>query len=102
RHGVAVAPIDDTMLISYVLEAGLHGHGLDDLARLWLEHEPITLKSVVGSGKGQKPFRHAGLEAATAYAAEDADITLRLYRRLRPRLVQEGLLSVYETLERPM
>ncbi|HEY1751748.1 MAG TPA: DNA polymerase I [Caulobacteraceae bacterium] len=102
RHGIAVSPIEDTMLISYVLEAGLHNHGMEDLARLWLEHQPISLKDVAGTGKAQKSLRHVGLAEATAYAAEDADITIRLYRLLRPRLAREGLLTVYETLERPL
>ena len=102
RHGIAVAPIEDTMLISYVLEAGLHGHSLEDLAKLWLEHQPIALKEVTGTGKATKRFAHVGLPEATAFAAEDADITIRLYRLLRPQLVKEGLLTVYETLERPL
>jgi DNA polymerase-1 len=102
RYGVRVAPIEDTMLISYVLEAGLHGHGMDELSKLWLDHEPIAFKTVAGAGKAQKSFKHVPLDAATAYAAEDADVTLRLYHVLRPRLVQEGLLTVYETLERPL
>ena len=102
RYGVNVAPIDDTMLISYVLEAGLHGHGMDELSKLWLGHEPIAFKSVAGSGKSEISFKHVSLDKATCYAAEDADVTLRLYRRLRPRLAQEGLLTVYETLERGM
>ena len=102
RHGVAVAPIDDTMLMSYVLDAGVHGHGMEELSALWLEHQPIPLKQVVGSGKAQKSFRHVALEPATCYAAEDADVTLRLYHKLRPRLAREHLLTVYETLERPM
>jgi DNA polymerase-1 len=101
-YGVAVSPIDDTMLISYVLEAGVHGHSMEELSALWLEHQPMTLKQVAGTGKAQKAFRHVGLDAATCYAAEDADVTLRLYHKLRPRLVQERLLGVYETLERPM
>jgi DNA polymerase-1 len=101
-YGVAVTPIDDTMLISYVLEAGVHGHSMEELSALWLEHQPMTLKQVAGTGKAQKAFRHVGLEAATCYAAEDADVTLRLYHKLRPRLAQERLLNVYETLERPM
>ncbi|MCA6267528.1 MAG: DNA polymerase I, partial [Phenylobacterium sp.] len=96
------APIEDTMLISYVLEGGLHGHGMDELSRLHLGHSPIPFKQVAGTGKSQKSFRYVALEPATAYAAEDADVTLRLYRVLRPRLRQEGLLTVYETLERPM
>jgi DNA polymerase-1 len=102
RYGIAVAPIDDTMLISYVLEAGLHGHGMDELSKLHLGHEPISFKTVAGTGKAQKSFKHVALDAATTYAAEDADVTLRLYERLRPRLAAEGLLTVYETLERPM
>jgi len=100
RYGVRVAPIDDTLLISYVLEAGLHNHGMDELSKLWLGHEPISFKTVAGAGKAQKSFKHIPLEPATAYAAEDADVTLRLYHHLRPRLAREGLLTVYETLER--
>ncbi len=102
RYGIAVAPIEDTMLISYVLEAGLHGHGMDELSKLWLNHEPIPFKQVAGTGKAQKSFKHVALEPATCYAAEDADVTLRLYEHLRPRLIREGLLTVYETLERPL
>ncbi len=102
RYGVRVAPIEDTMLISYVLESGLHGHGMDELSKLWLGHEPIPFKKVAGTGKAQKSFKHVALEPATCYAAEDSDVTLRLYHHLRPRLAAEGLLTVYETLERPM
>ena len=103
RQGVNVSPIEDTMLISYVLEAGLHkSHGMDELAKRWLGHEPIPFKQVAGTGKAQKSFKHVQLEPATCYAAEDADVTLRLYLMLRPRLNTEGLLTVYETLERPM
>ncbi len=102
RHGIEVAPIEDTMLISYVLEAGLHGHGMDELSALWLGHQPISFKQVAGAGKAQKSFKHIALEPATCYAAEDADVTLRLYKLLRPRLAREGLLTVYETLERPL
>jgi DNA polymerase-1 len=102
RYGVEVAPIDDTMLISYVLEGGLHGHGMDELSQLHLGHTPIPFKAVAGVGKAQKSFAQIALKPATAYAAEDADVTLRLYRALRPRLVREGLLTVYETLERGM
>jgi DNA polymerase-1 len=102
RYGVHVSPIEDTMLISYVLEAGLHGHGMDELSKMWLGHEPISFKTVTGSGKGAVSFKHVPLDKATCYAAEDADVTLRLWRRLRPRLAAEGLLTVYETLERPL
>lgn len=102
RRGIRVAPYDDTMLISYVLEGGLHGHGMDELARLHLGHEPIPFKSVAGTGKSQKSFKYVGLKPATGYAAEDADVTLRLWRILKPRLAREGLSTVYETLERGM
>ncbi len=102
RRGVRVAPIDDTMLLSYVLEGGLHGHGMDELSRLHLAHDPIPFKQVAGTGKKQKSFKHVELKPATAYAAEDADVTLRLWRILKPRLAREGLATVYETLERGM
>ncbi len=102
RYGIAVSPIEDTMLISYVLEAGMHNHGMDELSALWLGHQPIPFKAVAGTGKAQKSFKHVAMEPATAYAAEDADVTLRLYNVLRPRLVREQMLNVYETLERPL
>jgi DNA polymerase-1 len=102
RYGITVAPIEDTMLISYVLEAGLHNHGMDELSALWLSHQPISFKQVAGAGKAQKSFKHIALDPATCYAAEDSDVTLRLYQLLRPRLAREKLLTVYETLERPM
>ena len=102
RRGIRVAPIEDTMLISYVLDGGRHNHGMDDLAKRWLGHEPISFKTVAGTGKAQKSFKHVELAPATCYAAEDADVTLRLYRLLKPRLAQEGLSTVYETLERGM
>ena len=102
RYGIRVAPVDDTMLISYVLEAGLHGHGMDELSRLHLGHEPIPFKQVAGTGKSQKSFKHVELKSATCYAAEDADVTFRLHQVLKPRLAAEGLATVYETLERPL
>jgi DNA polymerase-1 len=103
RYGIDVAPIEDTMLISFVLEGGLHkSHGMDELSKRWLEHEPISFKTVAGTGKSQKSFKHVGLDEATCYAAEDADVTMRLYEHLRPRLAHEGLLTVYETVERPL
>ncbi len=102
RYGINVTPVDDTMLISYVLETGLHGHGMDELSRLWLGHEPISFKSVTGAGKAQKSFKHIELAPATCYAAEDADVTLRLWKKLKPRLARDGMLTVYETLERGM
>ena len=102
RHGIAVAPIDDTMVLSYVLEGGLHGHGLDELAELHLAHATIKFKDVAGSGKAQVTFDQVPLEAARDYAAEDADVTGRLYRLLKPRLAPEHMVTVYETLERPL
>jgi DNA polymerase-1 len=102
QRGIRVAPYDDTMLISYVLEGGLHGHGMDELSRLHLGHDPIPFKTVAGTGKSQKSFKHVELKPATGYAAEDADVTLRLWRILKPRLAEQGLVTVYETLERGM
>jgi DNA polymerase-1 len=102
RNGIAVAPVDDTMVISYVLEAGLHGHSMDELALLHLGHDTIKFKDVAGSGRAQVTFDKVALEKAVPYAAEDADITLRLHRLLKPRLLQEKLVTVYETLERPL
>ncbi|WP_426027222.1 DNA polymerase I [Brevundimonas sp. TWP2-3-4b2] len=102
QRGIRVAPIDDTMLISYVLEGGLHGHGMDELSKLHLGHDPIPFKQVAGTGKAQKSFKHVALKPATAYAAEDADVALRLWRILKPRLAEQHLVTVYETLERGM
>ncbi len=102
RRGIRVHPVEDTMLLSYVLDGGRHAHGMDDLARRYLGHEPISFKSVTGAGKSQKSFKHVELKPATCYAAEDADVTLRLYHILKPRLAAERLTTVYETLERPM
>jgi DNA polymerase I len=101
-YGVEIAPIDDTMLISYVLDAGLHGHGMDELAAKHLGHTTIAYKDVTGSGKAQIGFAEVPLEAACDYAAEDADITLRLHRALKPRLVLERVTALYETIERPL
>ena len=103
RYGIEVAPMDDTMLIAFALEGGLHkSYGMDELSKRMLDHEPISFKTVAGIGKAQKSFKHVELTQATCYAAEDADVTLRLYEHLRPRLAHEGLLTVYETLERPL
>ena len=102
RYGVDVAPIDDTMLISYVQHAGIHGHGMDALSERYLEHTPIPIKPLLGSGKSAKTFDRVPLADATAYAAEDADITLRLWQVLKPELHREKVTTVYETLERPL
>ncbi len=102
RHGVAVTPIDDTMLLSYVLDGGLHGHGMDELADLHLGLRTIKFADVAGSGKKRITFDRVPLDQALDYAAEDADVTLRLHRVLKPRLVAERMVTVYETLERPL
>ncbi|MDX9860020.1 MAG: DNA polymerase I, partial [Rhodospirillales bacterium] len=100
--GIRVAPIDDTMLISYVLDGALHGHGMDELAALHLDHTTVKYKDVVGAGKAQVTFDRVPLEAARDYAAEDAEVTLRLHRVLKPRLVAERMVTVYETMDRPL
>lgn len=101
-HGINVAPIDDTMMLSYVLEAGLHGHGMDELSQLYLDHTPIPYKDVAGTGKSQVTFDLVPLDKALDYAAEDADITLRLWHILKPKLEQNRLTCVYEQFERPL
>lgn len=102
RYGVKVAPIDDTMLLSYALHAGLHGHGMDTLSERYLGHEPIPIKPLLGSGKSAITFDFVPIEEASAYAAEDADITWRLWETFKPQLHREKVTTVYETLERPM
>ena len=100
RYGAEVAPVDDTMLL-FVL-GGLHGHGMDVLADTHLGVSTVKYKDVVGTGKKQITFDYVPLEAARDYAAEDVDITLRLHQTLKPRLVQEKMTTVYETIERPL
>ncbi len=102
RYGVNVAPIDDTMLISYALHGGLHGHGMDTLSERYLAHETIPIKPLLGSGKSAITFDKVSINDATPYAAEDADVTLRLWQMLKPRLHQARVTRVYETLERPV
>ncbi|KAA5606266.1 DNA polymerase I [Roseospira marina] len=105
RVGLEVAPVDDTMVLSYVLDGtrlGQGTHGLDDLAKRHFDHTMITFKDVCGSGKTQITFDQVTLDRALDYAAEDADYTLRLHRLLKPRLVEERMVAVYETLDRPM
>ena len=101
-YGIAVAPIDDTMLISFVLDGGLHEHGLDELADLLFGHSTIKYKDVAGSGKSHIGLAAVALDKARDYASEDADITLRLHRVLKPRLLAEHRLAFYETVERPL
>ncbi|WP_460448488.1 DNA polymerase I [Alsobacter sp. SYSU BS001988] len=102
RHGVEVAPADDTMLLSYVLDAGRSNHGMDDLADRWLGHQSIQFGHVAGSGKSFIGFARVAIDKATEYAAEDADVTFRLWHVLKSRLPAEGMTAAYETLERPL
>jgi len=102
KHGIEVHPCDDTMLISYVLDGSSHKHSMDALSVHYLDHTPIPYKEVAGTGKAQVTFDRVDIEKALDYAAEDADVTLRLYDILKPRLVAERMVSVYENLERPL
>lgn len=102
KHGIEVTPCDDTMLISYVLDGSSHKHGMDALSQQYLGHAPIPYKEVAGTGKAQVTFDRVDIEKALDYAAEDAEITLRLYHILKPRLVAERMVSVYENIERPL
>ncbi len=105
RHGVRLAPLDDTMLMSYVLDCGRGGHGMDDLSLRHLGHTCIPFEKVLELAPGKKAdksFAQVPIEKAAEYAAEDADVTLRLWHLLKPRLIAERLSTVYETLERPL
>ena len=102
QRGIRLDPIDDTMLISYVLEGGLHGHGMDELSQLHLSHTPIAFGEVTGKGKDKRTFDCVPVAEATKYSAEDADVTLRLYMLLKPQLREKTKRCVYETLERPL
>jgi DNA polymerase I len=102
RYGMPIAPADDTMVLSYVLDGGQHGHGMDELAELHLSHKTLKFEDVAGRGKEQVTFDRVPLDDALAYAAEDADVTLQLWQRLKPRLAQEHMVSVYEELDRPL
>ncbi len=102
RLNIHIAPIDDTMLMSYALHGGEHGHGMDTLSERYLGHTPIPIKPLLGTGKSAITFDKVPLEDAVPYAAEDADITLRLWQYFKPHLHQAQVTRVYETLERPM
>ncbi len=102
RHGIRITPFDDTLLLSYAMHAGLHNHGMDELSERYLGHQPIPIKSLLGSGKSQITFDRVGIDDAVKYAAEDADITLRLWQMFKPRLHKARVTTVYETLERPL
>jgi len=102
NHGISIHPVDDTMLLSYVLHAGEHGQGMDELAERYLGHTNISFDEVTGTGKARVTFDAVDIEKATAYAAEDADITLRLHALFGPQLFQQRMLTLYQTIERPL
>ncbi len=102
QRGIAVRPVEDTMLLSYVLDAGRTDHGMDVLSENHLGHRPIKFSEVAGTGRSFIGFSRVAIDRATEYSAEDADVTLRLWRVLKPRLAAERMTNVYETLERPM
>ncbi|NVO26085.1 DNA polymerase I [Donghicola sp. C2-DW-16] len=102
NYGITVQGIDDTMLMSYALYSGLHGHGMDALSERYLGHNPIPIKELIGSGKSMITFDKVEVEKAVRYAAEDADITLRLWQKFKPQLPVSKVTRVYEGLERPL
>ena len=102
KNGIDLAPVEDTMLLSYTLDAGINRHNMDTLSELHLGHKTISYKDLVGTGKKQLNFSEVNLDKATEYAAEDADVTLRLYQILSERIEREKLYKVYEIFEKPM
>lgn len=102
RLGIRLAPVDDTMLMSYALNAGAHNHGMDELAQTYLGHACVPIKDLIGSGKTQIGFQQVAIDKAAEYAAEDAEVTWRLWRHFRPQLSRERVATAYEVLERPM
>src|SRR4029079_13320747 len=102
RHGIEIHPYDDTMLMSYVLDAGRSKHNMDDLAESWLGHQSIRAEQVTGTGKAFVPFDRVTIEKASEQAAEAADTTLRLWKVLKARLAAEHVATVYATLEQPL
>jgi DNA polymerase-1 len=101
KHGIHMAPVDDTMLLSYVLDGTSHGNSMDELSRMFLEHETIKYDDVTGTGKARITFDRVPLDKARDYAAEDAEITARLYHIFKPRLAIDKMAEVYEDIERP-
>jgi len=102
RHGLRIETADDTMVLSYVLDGGQHGHGMDELADLFLGQKTIKYEEICGKGKDAITFDRVPLDKALAYAAEDADVTLKLWHKLKPRLAKEHMVRVYEELDRPL
>src|SRR5690606_12281238 len=99
RHGIDMTPVDDPMLLSFVLEGGKHGHGMDELSELFLGHKPITYDQVTGTGRNRVTFDQVPLEKALPYSAEDAEVTYRLWKLFKPRLVGESMATMYERYE---
>lgn len=102
RYGINIGPYDDTLLMSYAMNAGLHNHGMDLLSERYLGHHPIEIKTLLGTGKSQITFDRVPVDEALKYAAEDADITLRLWEQFKPELHKKQVTTVYETMERPL
>ncbi len=102
RYGVTIAPVDDTMLLSYAQNGGKHNHGMDALSERYLDHKPISIKTLLGTGKSAITFDMVPIDEAVKYAAEDADVTLRLWQLFKPQLHMENVTRVYEGLERPL
>lgn len=102
KYGITIAPVDDTMLLSSLLSSGLHNHNMDDLAEKYLGIKTIAYDEVTGTGKSRISFSEVTLDKACAYAAEDADITLRFWHQFKPDIVSEKMLALYETIERPL
>ena len=102
RYGIEVTTFDDTMLLSYAMHGGLHNHGMDALSERYLDHSPISIKTLIGSGKSAITFDKVKIEEAVTYAAEDADITLRLWKIFKQKLHLSKVTKVYESLERPL
>ncbi len=102
RYNIKISPVDDTMLLSYSLHGGAHNHGMDSLSNRYLNHTPISIKSILGSGKSAITFDQVPISEAINYAAEDADITLRLWKFFKPQLHKNNVTKVYESLERPL
>ncbi len=102
QHDITIAPYDDTLVMSFALDAGKHQHGLDELAKLHLDHACLSFKEVCGTGKSQISFAEVPLDRATQYAAEDAEVAWRLWKLLKLRLPLEGGTRVYEMVDRPL
>ncbi len=102
KHGIKITSMEDTMLMSYVLDSGKNRHNMDTLSEIHLNHKPIAFKDLVGTGKKEISFSFVDLEKAKDYAAEDADVTLRLYKKFNKSLKDEKMINIYETFEKPM